>query len=317
MAGNQTGVAEPPGKSSFLCAGVPITRTSNVQHDHAPHCRATLESALALAAEGIAVFPLKYRSKEPESRSRGFYDATTNPAMIRRWFGGNFKRNLGARTGQASGVWVLDVDKPDALGAFEAQHGKLPLTRQSQSSRGMHLWFRAPIIPVQNSVGRVWPGIDTRGEGGYVAVPPSIHPSGAVYQWLNDAPIAEAPSLLLVRARKPPQPETTSPRPSSSSTSSGRPDAYAGAALKAECGILAAMPPNSGRNHQLNRAAFCLSQLVAGGELDAAEAERHLVAAATTNGLVAEDGLRSVMATIRSGAGAGRRFPRTRHGRGK
>jgi hypothetical protein len=33
-----------------------------------------------LATEGIAVFSLKYRSKEPEGGSGGFYDATTNPA---------------------------------------------------------------------------------------------------------------------------------------------------------------------------------------------------------------------------------------------
>jgi hypothetical protein len=145
-----------------------------------PHCRATLESALALAAEGIAVFPLGFQSKQPEARSRGFKDATTNPAVIQRWFGGNFKRNLGARTGQASGVWVLDVDNPGALEQLEAAHGKLPLTRQSQSSRGLHIWFRTTALPVPNGVSRVWPKVDTRGEGGYVAVPPSVHPSGAV-----------------------------------------------------------------------------------------------------------------------------------------
>jgi hypothetical protein len=39
-----------------------------------------LIAALVLATEGIAVFSLKYRSKEPEGGSGGFYDATTNPA---------------------------------------------------------------------------------------------------------------------------------------------------------------------------------------------------------------------------------------------
>jgi hypothetical protein len=62
----------------------------------------------------------------------------------------------------------------------------------------------------------------------------------------------------------------------------------------------------------LNRAAFNLFQLVAGGELNAAEVEQALVRAATVNGLVADDGLRQCMATIWSGANAGLLHPRTR-----
>jgi Bifunctional DNA primase/polymerase, N-terminal len=80
-----------------------------------PACREMLTAALDLAAQGIAVFPLKYCGKEPEAKSRGFYDASANEAVIQRWFGGNFKRNLGARMGQASGVFVVDEDQPGAL----------------------------------------------------------------------------------------------------------------------------------------------------------------------------------------------------------
>jgi hypothetical protein len=170
-----------------------------------PHCRATLEAAFNLAGMGIHVFPIQFASKLPEPGSRGFKDATTNPAVIRRWFGGNFRRNLAARTGQISRVWVLDADSLEALEQFEACHGKLPATLQSRTGRGVHFWLKTPIVPVQNSVGRVWPGIDVRGENGYVLVPPSLHPDGIPYGWINpSAPILEAPSWLLVRARKPP-----------------------------------------------------------------------------------------------------------------
>ena len=65
---------------------------------HDPHCHEMLLGALALAATGLAVFPAAYRTKWPAT-DRGFYDATTNPATIKRWFGGNFKRNLAVRTG--------------------------------------------------------------------------------------------------------------------------------------------------------------------------------------------------------------------------
>ncbi len=67
-----------------------------------------------------------------------------------------------------------------------------------------------------------------------------------------------------------------------------------------------------GRNHALNRAAFALFQLVAGGELDRDEVIEHLIDACHRNGLVKDDGLPSVVATIRSGESAGMQHPRSR-----
>jgi hypothetical protein len=286
------------------------------QHNSAPYCQAVLESALALAAKGISVFPLKYRSKKPDTR-RGFYDATTNPATIKRWFGGGYERNLGARCGRVSGTLVFDADNLDSLKALEDQYGALPLTLQSQSSRGRHFWFKAPFVPIQSSKSRVGSGLDIQSDGNYVVAPPSIHPDGPAYSWLNDAPIVGAPSWLLVLARKPTPPQRPPTPPGPPACSSGRPNGYGLAALRAECGALAAMLPNTGRNHQLNRAAFCMFQLVAGGELNAADVERALFAAATTNGLVADDGEPQCRATIRSGASAGILQPRSRNGRGR
>src|SRR5262245_2605155 len=85
---------------------------------------------------------------------------------------------------------------------------------------------------------------------------------------------------------------------------------YGRTALRDECEKLAAMPKDSGRNNALNTAAFSLSQLVAGGELQEADVVNHLFAAAEKCGLVAEDGAASVRATIASGAKAGREQPR-------
>jgi hypothetical protein len=279
-----------------------------------PHCREVLEAALALAAEGIAVFPLKYATKEPEARSRGFYDATTNPATIRRWFGGKFKRNLGARTGQASGVWVLDEDELGALAALVENHGPLPTTRESTTGRGRHLWFRTTPLPIpsRQGKGRIWPGIDIKAEGGYVVVPPSIHPDGPAYHWVNDEPIAEAPSWLLVLARKV-KPIEPIPRQSEPRASSGRSGAYGAAALRAEIEILA-NTPEGGRNHQLNSSSFVLYQLVAGKELKDDDVTDALIKACEKNGLVDEDGMRQCLATIRSGARAGMLHPRSRPG---
>jgi hypothetical protein len=85
---------------------------------------------------------------------------------------------------------------------------------------------------------------------------------------------------------------------------------YYRTALKDECAKLAAMPKDSGRNNALNTAAFSLFQLVAGGDLDEDVAREKLYKAAEDCGLVADDGAASVLATIESGARAGRAQPR-------
>jgi len=64
------------------------------------------------------------------------------------------------------------------------------------------------------------------------------------------------------------------------------------------------------RNPTLNLAALKLGRAVAGGYVDEDEARAELFAAARTVGLVADDGPRSVSATISSGLRAGKRTPR-------
>jgi hypothetical protein len=279
-----------------------------MQIDHPDSgCKNFLDVALDYAALGFSVFPCRFRTKQPATR-RGFYDATTNPATIRRWFGGAQPYNIAIRTGIASGVWILDVDDVASLQVLEGRHGPLPETRQSQSSRGLHFWWRANS-PVQGSASRVAPHVDVRGEDGYIIAPPSVHPDGPIYRWLSIGGLATAPGWLVELTRKPaPAPIKLPPR-----THNGPPGAYGAAALEREIDELAAAPRGC-RNHALNKASFCLHQLVAGGELDGADVERELLAAAATNGLLADpqDGPASVLRTIRSGARAGLQNPRSR-----
>jgi hypothetical protein len=272
----------------------------------APHA---LAAALDYAAEGLAVFPCVYRGKKP-AVNRGFYAATTNPETIRRWFGGSYPYNLAIRTGLASRAWILDVDDRHGgfagLGELEQRCGRLPVTRCCRTSNGIHLWWRSNC-PIENSEERVGKGLGVKGDGGYAMAPPSIHPDGPTYSWDNDAPIADAPDWLLKLTRKPAP--TISERARSSLPS--RTGAYGRAALDVEAKALSMVAPGN-RNNALNRAAFSLAQLVAGGELDRDEVERRLISAAEANGLLAEDGLRQVQATIRSGMRAGLQHPRSR-----
>lgn len=63
------------------------------------------------------------------------------------------------------------------------------------------------------------------------------------------------------------------------------------------------------RNNRLNQAAYCLGQLVAGGEIDRADVESALHAAALAAGLTADDAAPTIASGLRSGAKAPRTAP--------
>jgi hypothetical protein len=285
-----------------------LSDTRDQQHqDHD-----ALSAALDYAAQGWAVFPCQSQGKEPATK-RGFKDATTNPATIRRWWLAQPDYNVGVATGAISGVLVLDVDGgigAAALQDLEDRYGVLPETACSVTGAGCHLWFSINDA-VPSTSGRLGHGLDIRADGGYVIAPPSIHPDGSAYRWLNTTPRAPAPSWLILLART--RPQRLPPVQDASRSHLRRSGGYGYAALESEIDLLAKAPPGT-RNHALNRASFALHQLVAGGELDANEVHARLIAAATANGLMTDptDGPRSVERTIASGARAGLMHPRRR-----
>ena len=147
-----------------------------------------LRRALEYAEDGIPVFPCKRGGKEPLTPN-GHLDATTDKSRITAWFNRWPNANIAVPTGKRSGFFVLDVDKDSwgfgTLEALEEQFGELPPTRTVKTGRGgLHYHFKYPedgtVIP--NSSGRLGPGIDIRGEGGYVLVPPST--TEGAYEYL-------------------------------------------------------------------------------------------------------------------------------------
>ena len=278
--------------------------------------RSNLDAALGYAAQGLPVFPCLPRGKEPAIK-RGFHAATTNPETIRRYWRVP-DRNIGIATGALSGVWVLDIDGDDgaaSLRALEAQHGKLPETWSSSTGRGRHIWFRY-TGPIPSSAGRIAPGLDVRGDGGYVVAPPSSIRAGAPTRG-SSRPRASSPtrrtgsSPLRARGRRR---RSRNGRSRASAGRMARPERPT-APLRSIARSPNSPPPLPERaTHALNRAPFRLFQLVAGGELDGRNVVDRLVEACHRNGLVKDDGLRSVVATIRSGARAGLQHPRSRSG---
>jgi hypothetical protein len=160
-----------------------------------------LEAALALAARGWHVFPCLAGNKRPLTL-HGFQDATTDETMLRSWWAGWPDANVAVRTGAASNLLVLDVDGEQgrsSLTDLEATHGELSATLVCETPRGRHHYFAHSGGHIQNTAGKLGAGLDTRGDGGYVVVPPSTH-SGKTYRWLCDldtTPLAQPPAWLL------------------------------------------------------------------------------------------------------------------------
>jgi hypothetical protein len=159
-------------------------------------------AALKLAAKGLRVFPCVERGKEPAVNDN-LKRATTDQNVITGWWSSR-SLNIAIATGASSGIWVLDVDGDEGeqtLRDLEAEHGSLPPTVEAITGAGRHLYFRWPTgTAIRNMQCRDdLPGLDVRGDGGYVLAPPSVHPSGAVYAWSVDSSdgFEDAPDWLL------------------------------------------------------------------------------------------------------------------------
>lgn len=164
-------------------------------------------AALEYAAAGLHVFPChsilptgacscgqdcKSPGKHPRTRD-GLTSASCDPQAVAEWWRRWPDANIAVRTGEVSGIVVLDVDTPKGgagtLKALEHARGKLPRTAQVLTgSGGQHHYF-SYAHGVRNSASRLGSGLDVRGDGGYVIAPPSNHLSGRLYKWMR--PLSE------------------------------------------------------------------------------------------------------------------------------
>lgn len=168
-----------------------------------------LSKAKIFASNEWPVFPL--HGKKPIIKDWP-NQATTDIDQIDEWFGNGSPSNIGILTGSKSGIFILDVDKKnsgiESLNSLEKEHGPLPETLVAQTGGGgYHYYFNYPEGGIKNSTGKIGPGLDIRGQGGYVVAPPSCHENGNTYQWENEGPdntpIADAPKWLLKLVEKP------------------------------------------------------------------------------------------------------------------
>jgi hypothetical protein len=161
------------------------------------------DAALDYAAAGMPVLPLA--GKIPRNRG-GLTNASSDVLVVAEWWRRWPDANVGVVTGGASGYVVVDVDGPAgarSLMELERRHGRIRTAQVLTGSGGRHLWFRCPKDQIRNSAGALGEGLDVRGDGGYVVVPPSVHESGNLYRWTRELEhVAELPAWLLEGARR-------------------------------------------------------------------------------------------------------------------
>lgn len=286
------------------------------------------ELALEYAANKWPVFPCatgiehdretgELREEKSPLISNGLKGATINARIIERLWRDNPAAAVGVPTGETIGAWVLDIDthpgKPDGrlwLADMEAEHGPLPDTRQATTGGGGRHYFFTHVAGIRNRA-TLGPGIDTRGDGGYIVAPGSTV-AGGLYSWDNDNAILPAPDWLVALALPAPEKE----RPARQSdyayggdTATHENPHYVNSAMRDELEKLAHTAPGS-RGSQLNASAYSLGQLVAAGAVAESDAVSELYSAAVACGIAEKDGDKETYRKIQRGMAAGKRTPR-------
>jgi archaellum biogenesis ATPase FlaH len=139
-----------------------------------------LTEALYLSENlGWSIIPVS-TEKKPLIEWKKYQEEKSTVEEITDWFVSYPNANIGVVTGKISNLIVVDIDPRHGGTDEELKH--LPTVKSATGGGGWHYYFQYKD-GVQNRAA-IKPGIDIRGEGGYVILPPSLHISGKAYEWI-------------------------------------------------------------------------------------------------------------------------------------
>ena len=153
-----------------------------------------MEAALRYLERGWNVIPVT-RDKRPYlEKWEEYQQRMATEQEIKKWWGRWPTAGIAILTGALSGIVVIDAD--DAAGLESVKPYITQTTLAVITGRGgKHYYFKHPGAEVPCTV-RFLPGVDSRGDSGYVVAPPSMHRSGRRYQW-EGADLVNIPPKLL------------------------------------------------------------------------------------------------------------------------
>jgi len=154
-------------------------------------------------ARGWSVLPVRPRDKRPLIRWEPLQIKRPSASDVAEWFRTWPDANIGIVTGEISNLIVLDIDPKhggdDSIERLQRRFSPLPPTIECETGGGgRHLYFTHPGFVLRNRAGLAQ-GIDLRGDGGYVIAPPSVHPTGRLYVWVDGHAPSEMPLASLPR----------------------------------------------------------------------------------------------------------------------
>ena len=168
-----------------------------------------VQAALEYAGYGWHVLPIREQSKLPAIKEWQ-HAASTDEEQIAAWWEKWPAANVGVLLGAKSGLIDLECDTPAAEQEFLRLFGGAPpVTCCYQGQRGKHRLFRwrndlpgGAVVKLGAKGAEIEVRTGNGGKGAQSVFPPSIHPSGVVYQWLvtpAECPPADLPKEVLAR----------------------------------------------------------------------------------------------------------------------
>lgn len=304
-----------------------------------------LHAAREYVKQGFSVIPTNPKTKRPffeklptmlkDSREiavwHPFQENIASEHILEGWFADG-QANVSIVTGKISGnliVFDFDHQSKEVFPKWMKQVGplssKLPIAR---TGKGKHVYVRFPFIMGNRKLAYSKSGkvrIETRGEGGYIQAPPSIHSSGVSYKWEqlcgSTIPILTVPAVqslleccfqfnekaLFERAPTKPAVKTAVLTTSyDQEVADKRLRHYAQQAAINEATVLATVAEGS-RNDELNKAAFRLGKFVSCELIQTERVHSLLYEACLTNRYIDDDGVKAFERTFWSGLEAGRK----------
>jgi len=139
--------------------------------------------------KGLSVIPLKFKEKIPLIPWEKYQHERATIQEIEEWFKEGWK-NIGVVCGKVSGnLIVIDFDSQELFNNFVLKISEYPLSEKFKNTwiirtgKGYHFYFR---VDEDLTTTRRFNGIEIRGDGSQVVAPPSMHPSGKVYEFVED-----------------------------------------------------------------------------------------------------------------------------------
>lgn len=153
--------------------------------------------ALYYRALGLSVFPVVSGQKMPLVSWKEYQERLPNEEEIETWWNQWPQADIGCVTGRTSGLLVLDIDGDEGRRSIDIY--EIPSVPKVRTRRGFQVYFNMVDTGARTTVAGVLPGVDVRGEGGMVKMPPSLCSDGSRYEWLNglETPRVEPPGWLL------------------------------------------------------------------------------------------------------------------------